>query len=378
MTDRIAFVGTGPDPENPDSDGYAMAYRHAAGYERLDDCELVACADLVRDNAEAFARHHGIDAVFTDTERMARETRPDVVSVCVPPAAHAAVVTEVAETGVVDAIHCEKPIATEWADCQRVVETCNERDVQLTINHQRRMGPIFRRAKELLSAGRIGELTRIEWTEKNLLDAGTHLFDLTTFYTDGAQPSWMLAGLDYQEENKWFGVHNENQAIAQWAYESGVSAVAVTGRGAGTFQPMIALQGTDGRIEIGSGETPLRLRTSETGWKRPSIRENEWGDYRPSRIRAGLAVVADQLPGIDRSAVLPTYPSHIDRAIAEVIDAYRTGRRSELAASVALQGTELIFAAYESVRRRERVEFPLAIEDNPLESMVEAGVVAPE
>jgi hypothetical protein len=32
-----------------------MAYKHAAGYERLDNCELVACADIVRENAMAAA-----------------------------------------------------------------------------------------------------------------------------------------------------------------------------------------------------------------------------------------------------------------------------------------------------------------------------------
>ena len=47
MTHRVAIIGTGPDPETRDRDGYAMAYRHAAGYQRLDSCSLVACADKI-------------------------------------------------------------------------------------------------------------------------------------------------------------------------------------------------------------------------------------------------------------------------------------------------------------------------------------------
>jgi hypothetical protein len=43
-----------------------------------------------------------------------------------------------------------------------------------------------------------------------------------------------------------------------------------------------------------------------------------------------------------------------------------------------LQATELIFASWESARRRGRVDLPLEIEDNPLEDMVEAGQLGPE
>ncbi len=43
----------------------------------------------------------------------------------------------------------------------------------------------------------------------------------------------------------------------------------------------------------------------------------------------------------------------------------------------ALQATELIFATYESSRRRARIYLPLEIEDSPLISMLEKGMVGP-
>jgi hypothetical protein len=54
MSVTSAFIGTGPDPEVQDNERYAMAYRHAAAYEEA-DTELAACADIIRENAEAFA-----------------------------------------------------------------------------------------------------------------------------------------------------------------------------------------------------------------------------------------------------------------------------------------------------------------------------------
>jgi hypothetical protein len=58
-----------------------------------------------------------------------------------------------------------------------------------------------------------------------------------------------------------------------------------------------------------------------------------------------------------------------------VVDALKTSREPELAGRKALQATELIFATYESSRRRARVDLPLEIEDSSLLSMLEAGEV---
>lgn len=87
MTYSVAVVGTGADPDNPSAEGFAMGYRHAEAYESLDSCSVVACADLVRENAAAFARTFDIDdeGVYEDYRQMLAETEPDLVSVCVPP-----------------------------------------------------------------------------------------------------------------------------------------------------------------------------------------------------------------------------------------------------------------------------------------------------
>lgn len=65
----------------------------------------------------------------------------------------------------------------------------------------------------------------------------------------------------------------------------------------------------------------------------------------------------------------------IDRAMADLVDALDTGREPELSARRALQATEVIFATYESSRRRGRVDLPLAIDDSPLLTMLEQGEI---
>ncbi len=55
----------------------------------------------------------------------------------------------------------------------------------------------------------------------------------------------------------------------------------------------------------------------------------------------------------------------------DLIDALKTGREPELSARKAIQATELIFATYESSRKRGRVDLPLQIDDSPFLAMIQ-------
>ena len=358
----IGFVGTGADPESPDSDGFAMAYRHARAYDDRDDCELVACADIVRENAAAFADRFGIadGGVFESYDTMLAETEPDVVSVCVPPSLHADIAVNCIESGVVEAVHCEKPMADTWADCRRMVDAADDHGVQLTFNHQRRFGGPFRKAKELLAEGAIGELERVEFAAGNIYDYGSHSFDLCNFYAGEAEPEWVIGQVDYREENVFFGAHNENQAIVQWQYDDGVHGFAATGTGpeAELVDCHNRLVGTEGVIEVGVGfcggrQGPvLRVKRAETG---------EWTTIETDEDVHGTKGVG----GLEKDQPF------LRRAIADVIDGLESDEAPELSGENALRATKLIFGAWESARRRGRVDFPLEIDDNPLRAMVE-------
>lgn len=85
----------------------------------------------------------------------------DIVSVCVWPKLHAQMVFDCVSVGV-RTIHCEKPMADNWADARLMVERCRASGIQLTFNHQRRFGLPFAKAKELLKSGEIGRLGRLK------------------------------------------------------------------------------------------------------------------------------------------------------------------------------------------------------------------------
>ena len=362
MSYAAAVIGAGEDPENPSATGYAMGYSHADAYGATENVELVAVADIVPENARAFADTYDIadGGVFEDYHEMLASVEPDVVSVCVPPALHESISVDCIRSGVVEAVHCEKPMADTYGDAKEMTAAADEHDVQLTFNHQRRFSDAVRTAKELLDDGEIGELERVEFAAPvGIFDYGSHSFDLCNYFVDETDGAWVMGQIDYSEENVLFGTHNENQAIVHWEYDNGVHGIGTANSTDTGPTDAIAchnrLLGSDGVIEVGAESAddeadlpPLRIRRDGEDWE--------------------TVETEDGLHGW----------AFIDRAIAENVRCLREDERPELCAENALRATELIFATWESSRRRGRVDLPLNIDDNPLQAMLESGDLDPE
>ena len=363
MSYRVAVIGTG----NPDrSNSYAMAYRHARGYQRLENVELIGCADIIRENAVAFADTFDIehDGVFKNYKLLLTEIKPDIVSVCTPPKTHAEIVITCAKSDV-EAVHCEKPMGGTWSECREMVAVCDREGVQLTFNHQRRFAAPYTKAKSLQRDGRIGDLQRLEIGGHNLYDYGTHLFDICGYITDQTPVKWVIAQVNYDNTEMLYGLPQEQEALAKWRYESGIDGFASTGED-GLVHCQLRLVGDDGTIEVGHKEgPPLRVRTDGSGWKKIDTgRDGIWRAQEHPLDR-----VLERIPVGSRWSF--SDPTYVDRAIEHVVEALREKYEPELAGRNALQGTEIIFACWESARQSGRITLPIEIEGNPLQSLVE-------
>jgi UDP-N-acetylglucosamine 3-dehydrogenase len=202
--------------------------------------------------------------------------------------------------------------------------------------------PLFRTARDLLREGVIGELRRVEAACTEMLNS--HWPDLCFFFNDETPAAWVLGQIDVREPRRGSEVVLENQGIAQIGWENGVSGLIFTGQDAniGCNHRLI---GTEGTIEVLNKKQPyVRVRgRGDAQWRVIEVPEDFHGNR---AIAAG---------------------------IADLIDAMERGREPELSARKALRTHEVIFATYESSRRRGRVDLPLLIDDSPLQAMVDAG-----
>ena len=343
MPYRVGIIGCGRPWKSDGATGFGMSHWHAEGYKASPDAEIVALADINLDNARAFQEQHGGDSLYADYHEMLANESLDIVSICTWPHLHAEMVIAAAEAGV-KAVHCEKPMAPTFGEARRMVEICEAHGVQLTFNHQRRFGPQFRAARDLLRSGAIGQLQRLEGVCPNLCDWGTHWFDMLFFYNDETPVDWLIGQIDVRNGSSVFGLPHEGQGLSYFHYQNGVFGLMITGHGAeGMYGNKLI--GSDGFIEVKTNrEDPLRI------WAK--------GDSEPRPI------------AIDTGRSDLTW---VQDGVLDLVDALKQGREPELAGRRALRATELIYATYESSRRRARIDLPLDIEDSPLQAMLLMG-----
>jgi predicted dehydrogenase len=344
---RVAVIGCGRPRSEAGATGFGMAHAHVKGYLATGRCELVAAADICRENAEDFTgRYGGAARIYTDHGELLAEEQPDIVSICTWPHLHAPMVLDAVGAGA-RAVHCEKPMAPTWGEAKQMHRAAVSKGVQLTFNHQRRFLEPFRLARQMVRDGAIGELRRIEGSCDNLLDWGTHWLDMFFFYNEETPARWVLGQIDTRDVKKIFGVPVESQGICQVLFQNEVRGLLLTG-----FEAEIGcanrLVGTEGVIEVRNEQPHVRVRGK---------RDAGWRDYGTGEHLHGSAA--------------------FERAIADLVAALDDGCEPELSSQRALRATEVIFATYESSRRRARIDLPLETEDSALLSMLDGGQLDP-
>lgn len=316
---------------------------HARGYEASPDVDIVACSDPVEAARNAFAEQFNVPNTYENYQEMLANESLDFVSVCTWIALHKDMVIAAANSGI-KAIHCEKPMAPTWGDAKALYQACVDNDVVITFCHQRRFGAQFIKAKRLANEGAIGELRRLEAACPNLLDWGTHWFDMFFFYNNDEPIDWVIGQIDVAEEKTVFGTQVETSGISWLRWKNDVEGLLATG-GTGLSGFANRLIGTKGIIDVGGGGTPIRILREGAEWEQPDI-----SGLTPERDATTLSVL-------------------------DLVHCIKTGREPELSGRKALQATELIFATYESSRRRAKIHLPLTTDDSALLTMVANGEI---
>ena len=140
---RVGIVGAG-----------YIARAHLAAYAATPGVRVEMIADPVMSKAQALADRVG--AVAVDHAAALLERDLDVVSICTPSTTHADLAIAALGTG--KSVLCEKPMARTMEDAERILVAGAEAKGVLMIGHVSRYEPDHRRAKELVAAGRLGDV----------------------------------------------------------------------------------------------------------------------------------------------------------------------------------------------------------------------------
>jgi len=122
---------------------------------RIPQANLLAVSDIILEAAQKCAAEFGIPKAIQDHREIMEDPNIEAVVICSSTDTHAQMIEEAAAAG--KHIFCEKPIDFDLARIDRALAAVEEAGVKLQVGFNRRFDPDFRRVRELVAAGKIGE-----------------------------------------------------------------------------------------------------------------------------------------------------------------------------------------------------------------------------
>lgn len=132
---------------------------HSRAVVGNENTELIAICEINEEWAKDRSKLYGVP-YCTDYHDLLDRNDIDIAIVCVPDHIHADVVCDFLKAG--KHVLCEKPLALSSADCIRMLDAEKTSKGKLMVGQVCRKAPVFMKAKEIVDAGTIGELTYIE------------------------------------------------------------------------------------------------------------------------------------------------------------------------------------------------------------------------
>ena len=152
---RFAILGCGRIAQNH----IAAIAKHAGRAELTDVCDIDPTAANAAAAAAGAQGHAGLS-------EMLERSAADVVVLTTPSGLHAEQAIEVAHAG--RHVMTEKPMATRWADAQRMVRSCDAAGVRLFVVKQNRRNATLQLLKRAIEQGRFGRIYMVNinvfWT----------------------------------------------------------------------------------------------------------------------------------------------------------------------------------------------------------------------
>jgi myo-inositol 2-dehydrogenase / D-chiro-inositol 1-dehydrogenase len=304
--------------------GY-IAEVHAGVLARDERVQLAAVTDVVPEKAVRLASAHNATAVATRLEVLERS---DAVFITTPNTEHVSLAIAAIETG--KHVFCEKPLATNVADAQKVFEAAQNGGI-FQVGHNRRFAPVYVSLKRMLSETHMphsahvkmnrGELLNPEWTGNPEVTGGflyetpIHMFDMMRFLFGEVESLHAIGSTHEYKEIDDFSI--------LFKFVSGMHATMATAADASWLFPFE-------RVEVFCHHATLETREMES----LTSSNNLEGHY--------TVETTQQLQREEKWGYLQE-----DRAF---IDAIVNGSAPQVSAFDGLMSVKIANAVYESVR----------------------------
>jgi len=306
--------------------GDIVRKRVAEALRQCPGCELTAVARARAELAEPFAREVGAARWYPHWRGLLSDPGVDAVYVATPVYLHAEQTVAAAEAG--KHVLCEKPMAMNLAECDRMIAACGANGVSLGVAYYRRFYPVIMRAKQMVDSGEIGAPVFVQmmafepfdprpgdprsWLVDRsqagggpLADFGCHRIEVLSHLLGPVRRVTSIVST--------IALHRdvEDTAVALLQFERGATGMLAVTHAAADRQDTLDLFGTRGSIRIPS------LNVGSMAVKLGDVERTE--SHPPAR-NLHLPLVEDFVESV-RAGRVPAVDGHVGRAVAAIQDA---------------------------------------------------------
>jgi myo-inositol 2-dehydrogenase/D-chiro-inositol 1-dehydrogenase len=234
----------------------------------IPEVEIKAISDIYFDAAKEWAEQNGIPVATADYKEILNDPEIDAVLVCSSTDTHSQISVEAAKAG--KHIFCEKPVDLTIPKVEAVIEAAKEAGVKLQIGFNRRFDHNFRKVRELIKDGTLGDIHILKITSRDpeppsaqyaaasggmFMDMTIHDFDMARFMM-GSEPTEIYVASACLVDPAIGEAGDVDTAIITIRFENGGLCVIDNSRKAVYgYDQRVEAFGSKGKAEI-SNDTP--------------------------------------------------------------------------------------------------------------------------
>ena len=246
-----------------------IAHNHVKNFEtgKVKDGVITAICDIVPAKYEALnALYENKFATFTDAKEMMKSGLVDAVIICTPHYQH----PELAIMAMDAEIHCiiEKPAGVYTLQVKEMLERAKTAKTKLSMMFNQRTNPAFKKMREMVATGKIGDVKRTNWIITNwyrtqeyydsgswratwagegggvLYNQSPHQLDLFQWIV-GMMPKKVHAFCHF---GKWHNIEVEDDVTCYVEYPNGATGCFITTTADAPGTNRFEITGTKGKL----------------------------------------------------------------------------------------------------------------------------------
>jgi predicted dehydrogenase len=140
--------------------GEVTEKKSAPAFNEVEGSKIVAVMSRSENKARSYAERHHIQKWYTDAQELIDDPAINAIYIATPPSSHATFAIMAMKAG--KPVYVEKPLAASYEDCARINRISEQTGVPCYVAYYRRYLPYFKKVKEIIQSGTIGEVINVQ------------------------------------------------------------------------------------------------------------------------------------------------------------------------------------------------------------------------